>query len=658
MASISSIGIGSGVLTSELIDKLANAEREPTEKRLDARKEDIDAQLSEVAKLKSALSDLRLTSRLLGNPESIKSNLFSSASSGISATVTEKAATGQYQIKVANLAQAHSMATGVFSDSGTTRLGTGTLRITLGGVSHNLVIDSSNNTLQGIADKINGAPNLAATASVINTGSGYQLVLSSDSEGTKNAITLAVTDNDGTPGDASGLSQLVSGSKAFTQVVAAEDLSLEVNGLSVTRSSNTVDDLLKGITFNFTEETASAATVKVERDSGTVASRVKDLVDKYNALQSLIAETTKYDPEKQEGGVLLGESAVRGVAQQTRSVLYALVQGLESANIRSLADIGVSTNKDTGQLSFDEARFKKQLAKYPDDMVALFADQGRTSDAQVKFQTANINTKVGTYDIAVTVAATQGTNTGTVSLSNATTSLTTINSSNDQFTIQIDGISSNQITLASGSYTADQMVAELQAKIDADAKFQAAGKSLVVSLDASNQLVFTSKNYGSTSSIGFSAVEAGATTALGIAVGTGTVGKNVEGFINGAAATGKGQLLTANTADDSKGIVVEVTGSALGSRGSVSWIRGIGDQMVDTVTSFIKYEGTLSSFELRLNKQLSEIKEERKTMESRISALTERLAQQFTAADILVAQFKNTQEFLTNQLAALNPGSK
>lgn len=80
--------------------------------------------------------------------------------------------------------------------------------------------------------------------------------------------------------------------------------------------------------------------------------------------------------------------------------------------------------------------------------------------------------------------------------------------------------------------------------------------------------------------------------------------------------------------------------------------------MVDTVTSFIKYEGTLSSFETRLNKQLTKIAEERKTMEARIKTLTLRLEQQFTSADILVSQFKNTQEFLTNQLAALNPGSK
>lgn len=122
-------------------------------------------------------------------------------------------------------------------------------------------------------------------------------------------------------------------------------------------------------------------------------------------------------------------------------------------------------------------------------------------------------------------------------------------------------------------------------------------------------------------------------------------------------ASGKGKLLTASADDDSKGIVVEVNGTAIGSRGTVTYIRGIADEMVDTVTSFIKFEGTLSSFESRLNKQLTKISDERKLMESRITKLTQRLEKQFTSADILVSQFNNVSEFLTNQLAALNPGS-
>jgi flagellar hook-associated protein 2 len=657
MASISSVGIGSGVLTSDLIDKLAAAEREPTEKRLDAKKEDIDAQLSEVARLKSALGDLRLTSRLLGNPESIKSNLISSSSSAISGVANESAAPGQYKINVTNLAQAHSMASGVYADGDTTTLGTGTLQLTQGGVTRNITIDSSNNTLQGIADSINALSNRSATAAVINTGSGYQLVLSADEEGEDNEITLAVIDNDGDSADDAGLSQLTSGALALTEVVAAEDLAFTVNGVAVTRSSNEVDDLLGGVTLTFTEETTTPAVLKITRDTETVSGRVQELVDKYNALQAIVAETTKYDAATGEAGILLGESSVRAIGQQTRAVIYGLVKGLENANVRSLADLGISTDKETGQLSFDSTRFKSQLNKYPDDVAAVFAEQGRASDSQVKFQTASVNTVVGTYEIAVTVAATQGVNAGSVAISAATTTLTTINSDNDNFVIQVDGTSSGSITLDAGDYTDDGLVAELQAKIDADTTLLAAGKSVVVSLDDSNQLVFTSRSFGSASAVNFTSVDTNTAAELGFSVSTGTAGTDVAGTINGATATGSGKFLTAATDDDSRGIVVEVSGTTTGSRGTVSYIEGVGDQLVDVVTNFIKFDGILSSYESRLNTQLTNIKDERASMETRIKSLTTRLAKQFTAADILVAQFKNTGDFLTNQLASLNPGS-
>ncbi len=658
MASISSIGIGSGVLTSELIDKLAAADREPTEKRLDAREADVDAQLSEVARLKSALSDLRLTSRLLGNPDAIKSSTVSSSSSGVSGTATEAAAPGQYRLVVSNLAQAHSLASGVYNDADTTTLGTGTFRITQDGVTQYFTIDATNNTLQGIADTINDEATLDVTAAVINTGSGYKLVLSSDEEGEDHELTLAVTDGDSNSADSSGLSQLVSGASALTEITAAEDLAFTINGLSVTRSSNEVDDLLTGVTLNFNEENAASTVVlKIARDTETVAGRVQDLVDKYNALQTIVAETTKYDAATGEAGVLLGEAAVRAIGQQTRGVIYALVKGLESASVRSLADLGVSTDKETGQLRFDKTRFVAQLNKYPDDVAAVFAEQGRTSDAQVTFQTASINTVVGTYDIAVTVAATQGAYTGSVGISATTTTLTTIDSNNNSFVIKVDGTASGTITLDSGNYTDDELVTELQAKIDADATLQAAGKSVIVSLDDDNRLVFTSSSFGSSSTVEFSSVDTDSAAELGLAVGAGTVGTDVAGTINGATATGSGKLLTAATSDDSKGIVVEVSGTATGPRGTVSYIEGIGDQMVDVVTGFIQFEGILSSFETRLNSELSEVTEGRLALEERIKSLTSRLAEQFTAADILVAQFKNTGDFLTNQLAALNPGS-
>ena len=73
MANISSIGIGSGVLTSDLIDQLSEAERAPTELRLDRKEAEVEAKLSAVGRINSALIDLRLPSRVLSNPDALNS---------------------------------------------------------------------------------------------------------------------------------------------------------------------------------------------------------------------------------------------------------------------------------------------------------------------------------------------------------------------------------------------------------------------------------------------------------------------------------------------------------------------------------------------------------------------------------------------------------
>ncbi len=654
MANVSSIGIGSGVLTSDLIDQLANAEREPTEKRLDAKQELADSKLSEIARLKSAVTDLRLSARFLANSSFVTSSKVSSTNSGISATATGSAKLGSYQIDVTNLATSQTLNSGVFADADTTSVGTGTMTIKVGGVTKNITIDSGNSTLQGIADEINGQSNLGVTATVINTGSGYQLSISADETGTDNSIEIDITDDDGNSTDTSGLSQFVfnATTQNLTEAIAAEDLEFTLNGISITRSSNTVDDVLDGVTFDFTAETGgSPATVKVERDFEAVSEKVQDLVDKYNALQEIIKETTAYDVNSAEAGVLLGESSVRTISTQLRNVIYSIVPGLENSNVRSLSEVGISTDKDTGQLSFNASTFESQLAKHGDDVAALFADQGRTSDSQVEFVRAGLKTQVGTYAINITQAATQAELVGTVALGGSTV----VDADNDDLVIKVDGVESGTITLTqNGSgYTNEELVAEIQSQINADSALTAAGVSVVVSLDGSNQLVFNSSTYGSDSKIEITSNDTNSAATLGLNVAAGTDGLDVEGTINGEAATGSGQVLTVGAGGSAEAIAVKITGSAIGDRGTVTYIEGVGDQMVDVITGFLGVNGILTSTEDRLNTELENIQEERNKLDERITTLTTRLARQFTAADIIISQLKNTQDFLTAQLASL-----
>jgi flagellar hook-associated protein 2 len=653
MANISSIGIGSGVLTSDLIDQLSEAERAPTELRLDRKEAEYEAKLSAVGRINSALIDLRLPSRVLSNPDSLNALEANSTSSNITVTADSAASTGQYSLEVTSLAQAQSLRSSTYLDKDSTTMGTGTLSFKVGDTTTNIDIDATNNTLQGIASAVNADDDLGVNASVIDTGSGFVLVFSAKESGLENAMEITVTDTgDGNSDDINGLSQFTFNQsfKHITESVIPENAKFSVNGIAIERASNTITDVVEGVSFTLTGETTSPAVITVSRDTDAVLERVQEFVDKFNEVKNILNELTEFNPSNTaESGVLLGDSTVRAVNTQMRQILGQVVPGLGSSSVRSLAEIGISTDRTNGNLSIDEIAFKKQLNDNPDDVVALFADQGRTTDAQVSFVSKTINTVPGSYNVNVITAATRGEVVGSLGLGASTT----IDANNDELTIQIDGTTSGAISLDAGSYTREEMVAELQAKINADETLSAAGKSVLVSLDASNNIVINSNEYGSSSTVEITAVDTNTAAQLGLSVAVGTDGVDVEGTINGVVATGSGQILTAADGDDSEGLKVKIEGAAIGDRGKVTYIEGIAEQLVDKLNSFLEFKGIIGSKEEGLNANLAAIALERTKLDERVETLRSRLARQFTAADILVGQLNSTRDFLKSQLDAL-----
>jgi len=658
MSNVSSIGIGSGVLTSDLIDQLSEAERAPTELRLDRKEAEVEAKLSAVGRINSALIDLRLPSRVLSNPDALNSLEANSTSSNVAVTADSAATTGQYTLEVTSLAQAQSLRSSTYLDKDSTTMGEGTLSFKVGDKTTTIDIDGTNNTLEGIASAVNADEDLAVNASVIDTGSGFVLVFSAKESGLENAMEITVTDTgDGNSDDALGLSQFTF-NQSFTHIVESvvpENAKFSVNGIAIERASNTITDVVEGVSFTLSGETTGPATITVSRDTDAVLERVQEFVDKFNEVKNILNELTEFNPSaSEESGILLGDSTIRAINTQLRQVLGQVVPGLDSSSVRSLAEIGISTDASTGNLSIDEIEFKKQLSSNPEDVVALFADQGRTTDAQTSFVSKSIDTVPGSYDVNITVAATRGENVGTLGLGASAT----IGASNDELTVKVDGITSGSIALDVGSYTPEELVAEMQAKINADETLAAAGKSVVVSLDGSNQIVITSNEYGSSSKVEITAVDTTTAAQLGLSVSTGTDGVDVEGTINGAAATGSGQILTAAEGDDSEGIKIKVEGSAIGDRGEVTYIEGVAEQLVDKLNSFLEFQGIIGAKEDGYNTSLAEIALERVALDERVETLRARLATQFTAADIMVSQLNSTMEFLKSQFAAMSGANK
>ncbi|GAB5477301.1 MAG: hypothetical protein Marn2KO_07680 [Marinobacter nauticus] len=651
MANISALGIGSGVLNSDLVDQLVEAERAPKENRLDTRTQKAELLISAYGTLKSAITELRLPMRQLSAPDNLKAFSATSSNEDVSVTVdSTKASRGTYNVNVLSLAQSQSLASSTFADRDSTSVGTGSFTISSGDKSATLTIDGSNNTLQGLADEINEA-GIGVSAGVIDTGSGFRLVLSSEETGEANAISVSVTDDDGNNDDAAGLSQFVFNdtTQNMQETIAAKDARVEINGIEITRSTNSFTDVIDGLSFEAKAEGVTS-TIKVEQDFGAVADRVGAFVEKFNALQTTIKGLSGFNAETGQGGILSGDTTIRSIQAQLRNVLGRVVPGLENASIRTLADVGITTDYETGGLSFDRAKFEEQLKKNPDDVTALFAEQGRTSSADVEFLGSGSGTTRGNYAINITQAATQGGVLGDSALTDGVV----IDSTNDEIEFTVDGSTNFTIQLSQQTYaSAADLVAEIQSQIDSNSALNAAGQSVRVGLDSNGVLQFTSGAFGSSSNVSILSVENGA--ALGLSAKTGTLGKDVAGTVNGQEATGDGRVLTVTGAGGAKGMQLQVAGYKDGDLGRVNFIEGIGEQAVNLVTDIVGADGILDAKTDSLSRDLERIQEERIRLEDRIASYRERLVSQFTAADSLISQLNSTGDYLTQQLAALAP---
>ena len=383
-------GTGSGLDIDGLVASLVAAEQVPAEARLNAREADITSLSTSFSSAKSAVADFEAAANKLALASTFSQfTTLSSDSTKATVSATSAAALGAYQLSVSSLATAQTLASGNFSAT-SDEVGTGTLTIALGtpvytgstpdtyssfsqASSVDITIDSSNNTLAGVRDAINNA-NAGVNASLLKNGSNYQLFLVSESTGASNSMSISVSgDSSGTDSDSSGLSQLVYNASAnqLQQYAAGADASFSINGLAVSSASNTVTDVIDGVTLNLLSTTSSAITIEVKQDTDTIVSDVQAFVDSYNTYESLFKDLTKYDAATGTSGLLQGDSTVRSVMSQIRSELGKSVTGL-SGSYTSLGDVGISIDK-TGVMTFTQSTFKTAFAAAPTEVTGVFA---------------------------------------------------------------------------------------------------------------------------------------------------------------------------------------------------------------------------------------------------------------------------------------------
>jgi flagellar hook-associated protein 2 len=280
------------------------------------------------------------------------------------ATAGKGTTIGNFSITVSQLAKYHSFASNNFLSSTATLTKTGSLVIQREGeTAVTITIDETNNTLQGIKNAIN-AENAGFTATILNDGSGtpYRLTITSDDSGTDNALTIT---NNLTVGAGSAVS--------FGETTPAEDAELEINGIPITSSSNSVSDAVEGITFELKSESGTAA-IQVGRDDDAIVAGLKDLVAKYNDVVTYITSQSRYDTAKKAAGILAGDFTLRAAQADLSSLLnQSISTGGYSLTLLSQAGIKLANN---GTLSLDETVLKEKLASSFNDTAHLFLGDG------------------------------------------------------------------------------------------------------------------------------------------------------------------------------------------------------------------------------------------------------------------------------------------
>jgi len=252
-------------------------------------------------------------------------------------------------VTVSRLAKFDTYASNNFASDTGTETQTGTIVIQKGvGDPVTVTVDDTNNTLQGIRDAINRA-NAGVTATIIQDGSAspYRLVLTSSESGTANA--LSITNNlKNKPGTA----------LTFSRTVSADNAALQINGINIINSSNTVTDAIEGVTLNLRAASGSAV-VTVGRDLDSIVAALKDFASKYNDVVSYISSQFTYSATDKKAGLLAGDFTLRRAQGMISSTLMGTINS-DGAALRLLSQVGLKRNSD-GTLTVDEAKLEQAL---------------------------------------------------------------------------------------------------------------------------------------------------------------------------------------------------------------------------------------------------------------------------------------------------------
>ncbi len=407
-------GIISGIDYRSLIDQIIQAESAPAIRLRDQEKKYND-QLKAFATYRGLLAAVQTAAATLQDGTAFDGvSATTSAISGtralLSASGGRTAATGTYRIEVTALAKAQKLGSTTFASMSTP------LALTAGSFTLNgaTVTVDANDTLLSLRDKINnantGASPSKVSASVLQVdATHFRLVLTSEATG-QAGMTFA--DVSGGIPQALGLTNGSNVIQPAAILVAGQDASFAVDGVPMTRTSNTITDAIQGVTLNLTaEETGAITMVTIEHSGEQAQKAMQAFADAWNKLIDFVKQQQTAPKTGTAAPALYNDGLVRSVSGTLSRTLLQTVGGAP-ADLSTAGLAGLSLGQD-GKLTFNSTKFDAAFKGRLSDLRMLFSQVGSATDSRVSYLTSSSATAAGTYAVNITQAATQATLLGT-----------------------------------------------------------------------------------------------------------------------------------------------------------------------------------------------------------------------------------------------------
>ena len=452
---------------------------------LDKKEEKTNTELGALTYLETNIQAFNSYLVDLSSPNIFESRLVTSSDeSVVSVQATGETVSGAYQIESKQLAQANTIVSNKAYSSASDTISTGTLSISVGGQTKDIVIDASNNTLEGLQAIVNNG-DYGVNAAIVNNGGQYQIMFTSKNTGAASNITL------------SGLADFdVNG---MTTTSEAQDAVMTINGLNVANSTNDFSNVIDGLSIQLNSVSSVAQSVSVASDSQKIVDTVSNFVEVYNQLDTILADLGSYrsltaaeqeSPEFDYFGDLSGSSLLRDLKGQLRDALSGAIPQLTDPN--TLASVGISFDRD-GKMALDSALLNSVATNNLESLSFIFAKGGASTDPLINVIGGNEETLAGNYALDITQVAERA----TVSGGAVTYAANEFRANGDRvfdplaaltvdagagLQVSINGAANVAVSLTAGTYaTKEDVATQMQADINA----ALAGPTVSVAYDSS-----------------------------------------------------------------------------------------------------------------------------------------------------------------------------